>query len=1378
MGTFEALGEKGVHVRLGPTARAVLALLLFSGSILGGLAPPASAQGLPLLCFEKESPWEDVPQPPPADCDPRDTKPADYLQGDVIRLRVENLDQTNPYVRIKCVENCHEVDGRRYYARWSSNGLRFPQDFNNDRGPHDDGSFALQDRVPRYNSTWEARLLLSQDDEASTNPVRHFNVWLMSVYASENLTVKPGEHHRIRSTGLERDTPYELRIERRISASKFETVLLERGNVPNDGIFRGDWDVPKDETRRMAACGTRTEDCYRLSFSSPGKTNETITFRVGPAVLQITDVITTGNAGNPTPRERTQSALLVMSIHYPGAAFRAGPKLEPTDIPLSSTNPGRGLRVVIEKYNLTSPDEKPIYFNETFMHFAPLRFAWEVDWSIPRDLPLDGGADRYRLRLLDQRDAYDNRVPGRVLGNFSIERATLAPIVVEEPAYAPRTELVRHVYQFRYHNGSVWGPAENQTGLRGCFVRENTPARVNCRQDEIVYAQHENGTWVFSTRYARDYANVYERGAHRLFILDGFEDPWGNTVDALPDDGNRAHVSGVFTVIAGSPRVEFGTVQRGREALTFERGYEVAVQAIIQYADGKAFNSSVLANNSRTLNVTLTRRGPDGAVQREEPLVLRETDPRLGRWIGSLPLTRDDTQAPLGRWTFTFDLKDNLTVPNANLTGFDRDVAAALFYIDPAFQPSVSMPIGATAKFRFSLHFEDGRVVPPVSVGDRLSAYVYAYDRLTGKPVGEPVSGLLQPSVVPGTDEFLFEYPIPGRLFAGEYIIVPTASDFYGNRLADGETSRSWRTYAETRQRSVLVQPPVSVKRGEAATVVFDGQEGDVGAPPLGVADMGVPAIRLERWDIETGKWVIERLTQRISEPSTFDHVGVAEVTTTTIIGTYRFRLEGRDSTLNNIHSVSENFTIEPTIVPRTIVETPAESVTKGETIQFAIERRNGDRIVSADILFNGRPITFQKPALTSQGDHINVTYVVPYEAQTGNYSVRVTGRDLYGNAIEVYSPQTDVAAAALLGKIIGNPVRIVERGEAATIVFGITNPDGGFYLSPDEPLVEVHNGTAVVGTADVGRDGLTFTASWTPEHDREESEYVFVVSGTGVGGNSFPTLRSQPFRVAPGVLTREPSAEPGVENLRIGTVTLQVAFEPDDVEAQFSLGYFGPSYDVAPALFETRDPTTITPLPHTIDVQTGRYVARFVTDHTTPLGAYRILMTAKDAHGNEILSKSRVFLLQPTTIIINWEAAPPDETFGEGKTYERGFIARYRDGTVMTSEHGTPSAALLYDNFVVGPKPVAQRPTIEYRQDRWIVTWTGPEIMPDGSYTFSIGGSDVAGNGIATSTTNGIVLNRAVDESVGLFLKEVPSVSPILVLVLLVAVALGRRRS
>lgn len=1367
--------SRGGDVRARPgRAWGILLLLLSAGLV--ALAPPAQAQEAPFLCFDREQP--DVPVDPLGDpagvtgaassCEPGLYEPGNYLEGETVRIRVQNLEGSEPYVRVRCLEGCHEVLGNSYYARHTDEYVDFPRHFN-DPGPGADpnGRNAIGDRVPRYNSTWEATLLLGNGAEVK----RTFHVWMMTLWRSEEQTLHPGELHKIRVSGFDANSLLTVKIDRRVDDRR-ETVLLAKDvRTSGRGDHIIDWRVDKAEARNIAQCGERKDDCYQLTVVGVGKRNETLKIPVAPARIVVRALDTTGNDQDrsvPHRMQRTESDRLAFTLNYPGGSAAEGPKLFPDDLVPSSGNPLKGLRIVVERYLRSDPDEPGFFHEEGRIYYVPVRFRWEVDFHAERDLPLEPkDVDQrihYRVRLVEQPDQYGNLVPGRVLGNFTIDPATLVPTLAVHDAELPRTEAARFVVAVAYHNGSAFGAAENATPMRGCFMRTSQGGERACSQlfgDVFVDGAPTPEGWVFTTRYARDHPYVGDEGSHRFVLIEGTVDHWGNKVAPL--------TSPVFKVVRGEPDIRFTTVVRGLETETLPRGHSISVQAVITYGDGRPFNHTVQVGENRTIAATLTRRGPNGAIQAQETFELYETDQEAGRWIANLDLPRDDTQAPAGRWTWSFAIADNLTVPNRATAEFDRTVVASVIKLVPDAQPSIEARTGLPVKFRFRLLFEDDKPVDPATLAGRLTAHIHKVDKATGKPVGEPVSGALTPAYNQATGLFSLEYVVPPNLFSGTYVFLVQGGDGFGNALAKEAVSRAFSTHSPTAERSVLVQPAAVVRRGDAAVVQFDGRDGDTG-----LAGAGAPRLVLERLDAVAGGWVVESgAALKLDESG--DHMGVFAVTTTTFIGTYRFRLEGRDAQFTLITATSQNFTVEATLVTRSIVQPPPPSVVKGDPIDLAIERLDGDQVLSTEVLLNGRATNLQRPLLTTSAGRTNLTFAVPFESPAGNYSVRVVGRDLHGNRIEIVSPFVDVLPATLAGRVIANPSRVVERGEDARILFGITNPDGAFYLLPDEPRVSVHNGTAVVAQARVTREGLTFSAVWTPGEAAEETEYRFEVSGTGTGGNAFPTLRSQSFRVAPGTLERAAGAVK-TENIRLETITWEVPFKPEDRDVEFTLGYFGAASDAAAAVFERQTPTVTTIVPHSVDAEAGRYVARFVTDHQTAPGAYRLSMKGVDAAGNEISARSNVFLLRTSAILVTWDPFPPSSDFGEGKTITLSFVTKYRSGDLFGEDLGRPSVVLVYTGPDGRQLPVKQRPDVEFRNDRWFVSWTGPEDMPDGSYVFSIGGADGAGNVIAGSTSTQYPLITPVEESFGKLL-DIPGPPPALLLLALLGVALLGRR-
>lgn len=1324
-----------------PLRAIALLVLLTSGSLLA-LVPPAQAQGAAFVCFDRDARNQgqcSAAAPPP-----------NYLQGENVDIVVEGVGTSQPFIRVTCVTGCQEVAGKEYYARWSGETLRFPRDFSDPMEGR--GSNANADRAPRYNGTWEATVLLG-----ATPVTRPFNVWLFDLYTSPNMTLRPGENHYVRASGFDSNVLVDFRIERRLGAGGFEVLAAPNVRSDRNGLLTYEWQVPKDEATRIAECGGNKVGCYRFVVRGTGKADEIVPFSVGFADILPSPATSSfgpsGIIGEGT--ERTRNVTVGVDFYYPGGRFLYNQrgKLGPSDVPVQPLFNEHALRVSVEK-TYVNETSRGYLLEEIPLRYVPEKFLWEATWTIPKDLPVEAGTF-YRLRLPEARDNWGNRIAPQFLGNYTIRAANLRPELVESVAEVPRTEEARFAFAIRYHNGSLLTPEDNRTPLAGCFVVESQTTPTTCAAQPQVLGEFVDGLWVFKTRYARDYANLQ---AHRFILANGTQDKWGNAVwDARPDP---------FTVVAGSPRVEFTTVMRGRETQQLERGNYVSIQALVTYGDASPYNHTVQFGESHVLTGTLVRRGPTGAIQFEEPFNLTQTDPESGRWIGGIQLTHDDTATPLGTWTWRFDVRDNVTVPNANATvstrGFDRVVVGAPILLRSTFQPQGVVETGTTQRFSYELFYDNGdgeRRVPDSAVGNRVTARVHRYNPANLTAYGPPLSNVLQPLLRNGV--WTLEYQVPSSFFTGTYVFVVSGADSFGNRLAQDAYSRAFTTAPKVVERGVLTQPAPEVRRGDSATVTFDAHEGDRG--PSGEAVF----IRVERFDPTLDDWVIE--TRDVRQTSGFtDHVGFFPVDISTPVGVYRFVLEGVDAGLNLLKAASSNFTVNATVVTRTIIHPPPDVAVKGDRIALTLEHQPGDRLTDSAILYNGRTTSLQPPILAYSPGRVNVTFAVPFEAPTGNYSVRVTGRDLNGNLVSLLSPQVSVQPANLTGRILGNPARVVERGEGAKLLFGITYPTGAFYLSSELPRVFVAGPGGSLASATVSREGLTFAATWTPPEEAPIGEYAFEVSGQGSGGNTFPPLRSTAFRVTPGAFARSPIADVGADVERMTSATFAVPFTADDRFVGFKLAYFGPTTGVAGAgLFENAEPITVSALAHTLDASNGRYTTRFVTDHATQTGAYRIVMEGEDAYGNEITSRSRVFIVRATSATVTWDGFPPIDAFGEGKTITVSFTARYRAGPLLDESYGRPSAVMLYNG-----RPTAQRPEIEFREGHWYLTWVAPATLPDGEYLFSVGGADLSGNVISTSSTIPYPVRTTATDS---FAKViVPGPSPVLLALLACAAALA----
>ena len=1366
-------GRKG---RAAPPVALALLLVLLGGSF-GALLPPAAAQApTPEVCFQADADGNaetaddlafrcttDLPNGP------------NYLQGDFVDIRIDRA-PVGAYVRIRCLTSCHETEGKSYFAAYAPGAtVRFPRDFKDPMGDN-----AVADRAPRYNSSWEAVVLVGNAPVARGT----FHVWLFDAFASPGLTVMPGERHLLRASGFDQGANVQLKLQRRDHRGEWvdafpigsgTLALFTSGGFQNHVYLPGTWTVPKEEAGNITQCGADRDGCYRFVVKGAGKADEVVPFRVAPATMVLDYANSRGNQVNPDgadPRtvQRTREVLVAVDLHYPGGRSFQGEALLPKHVRTSPVTNEETLRVRVERVNVTGA--YPV--QDLTLRFVPLNARWEATWTVPKDFPtLTGEPDaRYRLRLVSEPDKWGNQVPNVLLAEHVVERASIRPTLASGFSAVGRTEEANFTFDVRYLNGTPVGPDDLARPLQGCFVREAAGDPLNCANVERVTGVHERGKWVFKVRFPRDYAHLE---AHRFHLMAGSEDRWGNPI--------LNATAGPFAVVEGSPRVEFSTVLRGRDLPKLERGggagNYVSVQAVITYADGSAFNRHVNVNGSPVLSGTLTRRSGEDLVVSQRPFHLFEADGSTGRWAGDLVLTADDTETPMGRWTFAFDVRDNLTRPNANDTRFDRHVLGIPLVVDPVRQPLPLVETDGVQTFRFRVLYQDGNVVPHGDLLGGLYAQVQRHGAANRTAYGDPVSTRLVPQFNQDTGWYQVDFRVPTNLFSGSYVFVVAGKDRHGNALAQDAYSREFSTTSRTLERPVITQPAREVMRGESATVVFDAREGDVG-----LGGTGGPTVRVERFDPSSASWVVERTDARQTAPDLLDHVGLFPVTLTTPVGVYRFAFEGRDANLQRVVALSQNFTVMPTDVARVLFTPPPERVTKGAPFSFTIERQEGDRITDAQVLLNGRaqilvdgqPYAMPAPVLIPSGTFMNATWEVPFEAPSGNYTLRLTGRDLYGNRVEVLTPAIEAQAAQLSGRILGNPARTVARNEEVSLLFGITYPTGAFYVSPAMPVVQVTNASGFVAFAQVRIEQLTYVATWKPRPEVGAGEYWFEVAGTGLGGNAFPSLRSSGFRVVPGTVVREPAVDIGSSLERMAVGVFGVPFDPQDQEVEFLLAYYGPTMDASGALFDRRDPQTTTLLAHVLDAPTGRYVARFVTDQQTAPGMYRMLMRGTDGHGNEVVSRSNPFLLSPTSIMIVPDAAPPDDAFQEGVPITVSFVARYRSGVVMDESVGRPSAVILYTAPGRAPQPVTDRPEVEYRDGRWYAMWTPPEDMPEGIYEFSFGGSDFAGNTIASSKSRAYVVTTTIGGSAAKLLPG-PGVEHLVLVLGVVALGLVKRR-
>ena len=1357
------------------TTWTLLALALL---VAPGIVPVGSAQlAQPMvLCFTAD-PAPSVGGNNQKACPGGNPDAPNYKQGDVVRIRVENYraeaeaDPEGSWVLVHCLTGCLDQQGeqqeREYWARWNGTlqNLRFPHDFR-DVGRSGKGRVALEDLAPRYNGTWEVRAFLPTGEVTRT-----FNVWLFSLHRSTNFTVVPGEEHVFEASGIPVNASVNFTIQRRTPVGWEPIALPGLPTKPQaNGAFFYVWKVPLNETARMSECPRAETHCYRAVVKVEGvsaKKDEVVPFRVAPADVKVRVVEGTDPDGRREPRQRTEVVRVALDLHYPGGRLLEGPELSGPELPPPPAGEQPELRLRVERVDLAG--ERAVAVGEVRLRYATRGFLWDGSWTIPRDLDVPASS-HFRVVLPETRDRYGNRIPAMTVGNYTIAAATLEPVLTHANATLQRTDLAVVAVDVRYLNGTPVTDQDLKQPLLGCFVRDSSAIPcTNTSSAGVQAGTYENGTWRFTKRYPRDYDRLEP---HSFVLLGGAdaEDKWGNRV-------NRSR-SEPMTVDVARPRIEFSTVMRGRAVTSLERGQDIQLVAVITYGDGRPYNHTVRVNDrqdeSRDLQVNLTKRGPRGDVVDVRPLILEERDTEQGLWVGSLSLTLDDTQTPIGTWSFHFDVRDNLTVPNVNESRFDRSVVAAPLRYEPvrlsnAF-PATNTP-SANLLYSFRLRYPTGGEVDGLRVASGgIQAQVHKWDARNSTHVGQPLSNLISPqwNAPEAPNAWSLRYTVPPHLFSGPYVFVLRGQDSSGNQLPGDAYSLPFTPTSTVVARQVVTPPALTVSRGEDATAVFAAQDGD-----SGLDGTGKPVVSVERWNDQAARWDVALGGTDVRAASTdlVNHVGVFPVVETTPIGTYRFHLLGRDAQLNVVEAFSRNFTVEPTEVTRAVLDPPPEVATKGTTVTMKVEYLSGDRIANVTILERLRPTSLAPPQSVIQGNAIHVTWEIPVEAPSGNYTIRFTGRDQYGNTIRIDSPPIEARAAQLSGKVLGNPSRIVERGAPAKMLFGVTYPNGEYYASPNVPKVFVRTDEGLAGTASVELRGVTYEATWLPPAHAEDADHWFEVAGEGASGNALPLLRSGSFRLAPGTFERKPVTDVPPSSERFATVLFTVPVQDDDRAVTFRADYYGTGSDIS-VVQEGRRPLLSTAIPHTLDANAGTYVARWVTDHATPVGVWQLVMTGDDVAGNQVTAKSRAALLTTTGIIVQIERQTPSTEFTEGKTLEFTFSATYKNGPLFDESKGQPTVQMFIETIAA-----RQAPTVEYENGRWHARWTAPDTLPPGRYTLSISGFDAYGNQLTLARSVPYDWDASLTES---FAKTIPGAPVPLVLLGLAALALvlGRRRA
>ncbi|MHB8605952.1 MAG: hypothetical protein ACYDCK_11925 [Thermoplasmatota archaeon] len=1286
-----------------------------------------------------------------------DRNPANYAEGSNITINFQNV-QPVDVVRIHCL-TC--PDNRTYYSATPKNTLFFPGDF----------PAAKSVAQPRWNDTW----LVEEDSGGRAIASADFFTWLGDVHKFPGNSPFATATIKFFGTGYTPGTLVQFLMRHRTADGTFDRVWVIDVTADRGGNATYQWTLPKDETKRMNCPPRAAGYCalYELRAMGEGKDIDVLRFRIVPATLVVTPHISPHTAqGLPGIIERTQNATMGAEIRYPDLEI-----LTTADV-AGGVDPNGTLDVKVVRIDGSNPGA-PTTARAT-VPAAPDAFThwWFAHWDVPRDEPL-AVYYSYRMTLNEHKDRYGNVVPQIDVANFTLQKASLSPHFVVTPASVERLATAKVVAAFLYHDGTPMKPGDNATAVTGCFWKDQE-GPANCAQGIPAKVNYwENGSWNFTHVFPRDFPDL---SLYRV-VFTGDQangaDRWGNVF--------ATNLSAPFLITPAKIRVNLTTFVGGQQRNAtrgFDRGDTVQLAARLTYPDGSAFDKTKNQNEAAVIPVELDKHDASGALISSETLNFTNDDSDEALWAATEPLNLTSSGSPVGVWTYQFTLTDNVTPPNGNDTTFRRAVHPAKIVVVNHLEPTPRDKIGSTVTYRFQLVYQNGGKVPESDVGSRLVVDVIR--RIPIQFAFTSVSGHLFPEFDPATGDWVTDWVVPRELFVGIFQFHPSGADRFGNIVDPKAASKLFSTYADTTTREPLGQPPFTAERGTPVTAVFDGRDGDVG-------DRGFPGthprIEVQRLDPATSLWVTELRDVWVNYNTEGDHVAQWNTTLSSTLGTYRFFLIGRDNTFNIINGTSDRFTLLPTNVTRSLLLPPPDHVGKGELITFSVERQPGDVLQHVDVQYNGQPLSsvigrvaLSPPIAQALPDRFNVSWRVPFQLETGNYSFTASGEDLFHNHLTAEVAPIAAEPSVLAGTVLGQPDKLVKRGVPVDFLFAVTYPNGDFFAAHSPPRVYLVNSSGIVETLPVDHAALSFQSSWTAPFDAPLTDYWFEVSGQDDGGNVYPALRSDNFHLAPGVFTRNfvaaTDGTPSFSYARLQAVRVQVPTQPTDRFIGFTLNYVSDANNVIPNTIDPAQAQRIANLPYTLDTGTGHYKIEWVTDRTTRPGVYTIDFSGTDAYGNEFQGTSTPFLVHSTNILVNFIGTPTAGTLQLGKSFDATFTLKYVCYTsaceVLNDTAGQPSVAMLYDGA-----PAKQRPTVRFdaAQGLWVASWVPPALLPPGQYTMVVQGSDDSGNNIVFAASPPQTVEQSLTQS---FLKIIPDAGlPLLLLgVAVVALALaGVRR-
>ena len=1229
----------------------------------------------------------------------------DVLEGDGFQIFASGF-ALGDKVKVQC-QLC--PDPVVYMAN-ANYALAFPDDF----GPE-----AIAKREPRWNATYKIELMRAGAVRYPLPSAEwNVNATTVDLWKFPEPEVEPNDRIRIQSSGYTLQSAQgavriKLTRENKTFPTRRDTIFEWPPLTPVNGTVAATFRFSYNMAALVRCPEDPIERCrmLRVEISGGGKNTEIYNFAARPAqiVPKPDDEPSPGDV--PGQYNRTLTVRATFQLPY-----RSGFEF----LTFLDYGFNRGPRYHVERI---LADTK---VNVSVVHSGQAKwsddsFGWAINWTIPRDAPLKdpqtGVPYQYRFVVPKQEDPYRNDILRHDFNPF-IVTAYVIPLAFEEaPVVVQRTEKAVWKLSLRYADGKPFTAADNNTQLRFCvFPKSEARPNLPCLNRPTIELRHTGkDLWAVTNQWPIDEPRVVQDWAIAA--------SWNGASNVGDKHGNTVNGGEMlYNLSVAKPRIALLTDvggERREGQRPFERGDLVKVVAKIVYPDGKTpFNRTRNAEGS-TLPMFVVQKNSLGDVVSIRTVNLSNPD-NTETWVGQFQVGKTAEEAPTGRWDLKFDVKDKVRTPNVNATQLVRNVVAASILVTTSREPPLTARIGDTVQYRFRLNYRDAREVTGESIGFSVRAEVRPWkDGKAGSPIET-----LAPVWDPVRRDWFVDWSIPRHLLLQQYIMVPSGSDLSGNPVRGDVHSRPVLLTTETLQRGIITQPPLRVPRGEKITAIFDGRDGDVG-----VDGKGKPAIQVQRFDASAQKWFVEYLNVRAGNEPGIEHVALWNTTLQTHAGTYRFVLVGKDAQFAFIEAASREFILQTIKVSRESLSNGTH-VLKGGKITAVVERKPGDTIQEAYVVQDGK--RFETIAnRRAETDRAIAEWTVPFTFPTGAFTVVIKMFDRNQNEAYGEVGPFFVSGATIRSDAVVDPVRIVARGAEADWRFRSFYPSGQKLTGPNGfPEVTVFNATGPVARAKVGTDGPNYVVKWEVPKDGGLVDHWFEVGGKDGYGNDFLTIRSDAFRVEPGVIGRIISLLPPPYNPRDVLTGFRVYTDPDDKVLEYVIVKLRAD-DATGALnnFQGQVVARGDVKPNEDGTQ---WFAEWRPAKDTPLGWYRFRIQGADLYGNRIEQYSGAFQITPSQLAVEFFSQSREMVPGEA--FEATFRVRYPDQSLLDDKRGRVTAQMARDGV-----PVAPEPTTAWDGNRWTAIWETPDPLDHGKYVLIISGFDLLGNTVIRTGTSSI---------------------------------------